>query len=36
MNESRFVLQKGLASHPSIIGVAYLGKEHGSILPLSH
>jgi hypothetical protein len=45
MNETRFVLfsfilehsfheQKGLASHPSIIALAYSGKESRTLLPL--
>jgi hypothetical protein len=37
MNETRFVLfALGRASHPSIMALAYSGKQHGSILSLLH
>jgi hypothetical protein len=37
MNETRFVLfALGRASHPSIIALAYLGKQTGTLLSLLH
>jgi hypothetical protein len=37
MNETRFVLFSfGLPSHPSIMALAYLGKQTGALLPLLH